>query len=239
MNFLEVKNLGLKKQEAEILEGLDFCVPDASFLCILGPNGAGKSMFVKILLGLVKPTSGSVLLWNKDPAEIPSSWIGYVPQIKTFDRSFPGLSIELVANGILGNWPTRVRGNLRLQAMEALKLVGAETLAEKSLHLLSGGELQRIFLARAFTQNRRVLILDEPATGIDALGEADLYGLLEKYSARTQCNIVMITHDVEVAKHHATHVLLLNRTQIEFSSKERGLSAGSLQRAFGHSQHKH
>lgn len=195
-------------------------------------------MFVKILLGLVSPSSGSLLLWGKKPSEIPAAWLGYVPQIKTFDRSFPGISLELVATGLLGSWPMRLSTELRNRCEEALRLVGAESLSYKSLHTLSGGELQRVYLARAFIQERKLLILDEPATGIDAMGESDLYSLLENYSARTNCNILMITHDVEVARHHATHSLLLNRIQIEFSDKE-GLGEESLHRAFGHSQHSH
>ncbi|TVQ80736.1 MAG: ABC transporter ATP-binding protein [Bradymonadales bacterium] len=239
MNLIEAKNLSLKIGRNPILSDLNFSVPDHSFFCILGPNGAGKSMLIKLILGLFEASAGSLKVFDQSPAQVPAEWVGYVPQIKTFDRSFPGLSTELVISGELGRWPARMTSAQRAKAREALKMVGAESLEDRSLHQLSGGELQRVFLARAFILPRRLLILDEPATGIDTLGEADLYSLLEEYGKRNSCNIIMITHDVDVARHHASHVLLLNHRQIQFSDRDSGLSEEQLERAFGHSQHHH
>jgi len=221
------------------LEDLTFEIPEGAFVAIVGPNGAGKSTLLKVILGLVRPESGRVLLWGRPPQQVPPEWIGYVPQFKTLDRSFPALALELVVNGLRRRWPARVSPREREAALSALARVQAAHLAERRLARLSGGELQRVYLARAFVRRPRLLLLDEPATGMDVLGEADMYRLLEAYAEETGATILMITHDWEAAYHHATHVLVLNRRLIGFGPPERALSEECLRRAFGHVGHEH
>lgn len=213
-------------------------MPEGAFVAVVGPNGAGKSTLFKVLLGLL-PFQGEVRVFGRRPKEVDPGLLGYVPQIKTFDRSFPALSLELVVSGIRRAWPLRVTKKERARALEALEEVGALELAERPLGRLSGGQLQRIFLARALVKRPRLLLLDEPATGIDPLGEQDLYRLLEAYQARSGATVLMITHDWEAAFHHATHVLVLNREVIGFGPPERALSEECLRRAFGHLGHAH
>ncbi len=165
--------------------------------------------------------------------------IGYVPQSKTFDRRFPALTEELVASGIHSTWPWRLSLSVKARVQEALAKVGAQHLLGKNIETLSGGELQRVYLARAFIRPRKILILDEPSTGIDTFGEADLYILLENFRKETGCLVMMITHDLKVAEHHSTHVLVLNRRQLAFGSPQVALSHEVIERAFGHSQHEH
>lgn len=213
-------------------------MPEGAFVAVVGPNGAGKSTLFKVLLGLL-PFQGEVRVFGRRPKEVDPGLLGYVPQIKTFDRSFPALSLELVVSEIRRAWPFRVTRKERARALEALEEVGALELAERPLGRLSGGQLQRVFLARALVKRPRLLLLDEPATGIDPLGEQDLYRLLEAYQARSGATVLMITHDWEAAFHHATHVLVLNRDVIGFGPPERALSEECLRRAFGHLGHAH
>lgn len=224
--------------EVEPLRGVSFSVPEGAFVAVVGPNGAGKSTLFKVLLGLL-PFQGEVHLFGRPPREVDPGLLGYVPQIKTFDRSFPALSLELVVSGIRRAWPFRVTREERARALEVLEEVGALELAERPLGRLSGGQLQRVFLARALVKRPKLLLLDEPATGIDPLGEQDLYRLLEAYQARSGATVLMITHDWEAAFHHATHVLVLNREVIGFGPPERALSEECLRRAFGHLGHAH
>lgn len=224
--------------EVEPLKGVSLSVPEGAFVAVVGPNGAGKSTLFKVLLGLL-PFQGEVRVFGRRPREVDPGLLGYVPQIKTFDRSFPALSLELVVSGIRRAWPFRVTRKERARALEALEEVGALELAERPLGRLSGGQLQRVFLARALVKRPRLLLLDEPATGIDPLGEQDLYRLLEAYQARSGATVLMITHDWEAAFHHATHVLVLNRDVIGFGPPERALSEECLRRAFGHLGHAH
>lgn len=238
-NSVEVKGLSVKFGDFYALSELELKVPDHSFVAIVGPNGAGKSTFLKVLLGLVPEYSGQVRLFGKKIREVPPDWIGYVPQFKTMDRKFPALSIELVLTGITRVWPWKSKIAAYDQAYAALRQTGAEHLAERPIGKLSGGELQRICLARSIVREPRLVILDEPATGIDTVGEADMYDQLEHYQEKSGATVLMITHDWHAATHHADYVLLLNKKQISFGRPATALNEESLRLAFGHIGHKH
>ncbi len=221
------------------LEGIDFKLPTGSFLTILGPNGAGKTLLLKLLLGLVSAQAGKVAISGKTPQNLPAKWIGYVPQIKTLNRTFPAQAIELVASGIRGNWPGRLSAQEHSDALATLDTVHAKHLATRELNSLSGGELQRIYLARSLARQPRLVLLDEPATGIDAHGEADFLTVLEKFRKEAQTTIVMVTHDRDVAYHHSTHVLVLNKCQLAYGTPLATMTEKNLFLAFGHVRHHH
>lgn len=236
---IEIKNLSLSYGKIKVLENINLTISEDSFVSIVGPNGAGKTTLMKILLGLIKIDSGEVKIFGKSPNEVNPAFIGYVPQIKTMDRSFPALAIELVTSGITRRWPWFVKGDEKQKSLEALSLVKSENLANRTLSELSGGELQRVCLARSIVRNPKLVVLDEPATGIDAIGEADLYNLLEAYQEKSSATILMITHDWHVANHHSDFVLLLNRKQVSFGPPAEALSENNLRMAFGHLGHVH
>ncbi len=240
MNYaIEINNLSLNFADIKVLENINFKVNEGSFVSIVGPNGAGKTTLMKVLLGLVKFNTGEVKIFGKSPTEVDPALVGYVPQVKTMDRNFPALAIELVTSGLSRRWPWFVKGEEKQRAIEALSLVKANELANRSLSELSGGELQRICLARSIVRNPKLVVLDEPATGIDAIGEADLYNLLEAYQEKSNATILMITHDWHVANHHSDFVLLLNRKQVSFGPPAESLSESNLRMAFGHIGHIH
>jgi zinc transport system ATP-binding protein len=236
---IQIKNLSLSYGDIKVLENIDLTIPENSFVSIVGPNGAGKTTLMKILLGLIKINSGDVKIFGKVPNEVDPAFIGYVPQIKTMDRSFPAIAIELVTSGITRRWPWFVKGHKKQKSLDALSLVKATNLANRTLSELSGGELQRVCLARSIVRNPKLVVLDEPATGIDAIGEADLYNLLEAYQEKSGATILMITHDWHVANHHSDFVLLLNRKQVSFGPPAEALSEENLRIAFGHIGHLH
>jgi zinc transport system ATP-binding protein len=236
--ILEFDHLSISLGAWDALIDVSFEFP-GGFLALLGPNGAGKSTLVRAMLGVLQPTSGAVRVLGRAPAQVPAMEIGYIPQIKTLDREFPALPIELVVSGIRGRWPWGISRPDRERGMEALERVGMGAKAERPLGRLSGGELQRVYLARALVRKPRLLILDEPATGMDALGEADMYRLLEGYRRESGASVFMITHDWEVALHHATHVLLLNRRAVAFGKPAEALTGDNLRRAYGHMGHSH
>lgn len=237
--IIETKNLSFNYNGIPVLSDINISIPEGKFVSILGPNGAGKTTFLKIVLGLIKNYSGTITVFGKKPTEVEPALLGYVPQFKTMDRKFPAIAIELVASGLIKKWPWNIRGKSKNLAYEALALVKSEHLAERSLSTLSGGELQRVCLARSIVRNPKLIVLDEPATGIDAIGEADLYNLLEDYQKKSGTTILMITHDWHVAHHHSDYVLLLNRNQIAFASPKEALSENNLRIAFGHIGHHH
>jgi zinc transport system ATP-binding protein len=240
-------DLGVRFGDFQALYGVSLEIPQGSFVAIVGPNGAGKSTLLKVLLGLDPGNlrdgearlTGTAEVFGQAPKALPAGWVGYVPQVKSFDRSFPALAVEVVVSGLRRAWPFRITPKEREVALAALAQVGAAHLAERRLGRLSGGELQRVYLARSLVRQPRLLMLDEPATGVDAVGEADLYRHLEAYQRQSGATVLMITHDWEAASHHASHVLLLNRSVIAFDSPSLALRHECLSRAFGHVGHAH
>lgn len=224
--------------EAIVLEKISFALEEGRFLAVVGPNGAGKSTLIKVALGLVTPSRGTVSLLGRTPGAVPAE-IGYVPQLKTFDRTFPATTLELVVSGSRRRWPARITRAEHEMAREALQKVGALHLDRRPLSKLSGGELQRVFLARALVRRPRIVLLDEPATGVDFLAEHDLYDLLEAYQQQSGATLVMVTHDLAVARFHADRVLVVNRRVHGYGPPAQVLDDDRLRLAFGHVGHGH
>jgi zinc transport system ATP-binding protein len=238
-NVIETLNLSFNYNGIPVLSDINISITEGKFVSIVGPNGAGKTTFLKIVLGLIKNYTGLIQVFGKNPVDVDPALVGYVPQFKTMDRKFPAVAIELVASGLMKKWPWKIKGQSKEIAYEALALVKSEHLADRSLSTLSGGELQRVCLARSFVRNPKLIVLDEPTTGIDAIGESDLYNILENYQSKSGATVLMITHDWHVAHHHSDLVLLLNRAQISFASPRIALSEENLRIAFGHIGHTH
>lgn len=238
MNALEVEHLTVRYGDHLALEDVSLEIPEGAEVAVVGPNGAGKSTLLQAVLGLLR-YEGRIRIFGAPADKAPPAWIGYIPQIKTLERSFPALAVELVASAARRGWPLRIDAASRKKAEEALDRAGALRLADRSVSELSGGELQRVFLARSLIRDPRLVLLDEPATGIDVVGEADMYRLLEDYQADTGATFVVITHDWDAAHHHATHVVLLNRELVGFGPPAQALNETCLRRAFGHTGHTH
>ena len=241
------KNFSVRFGDFQALEAINLEVPQGAFVAIVGPNGAGKSTLLKSLLGITvgvyrdgsSEISGEVEVFGQAPSAHSAGMVGYVPQVKSFDRSFPALALEVVVSGLRRSWPFWITPAERLKAQEMLEQVGAGHLAQRRLGRLSGGELQRVYLARALIRQPQLLLLDEPATGVDAVGEADLYRHLETFQRQSGATIMMITHDWEAAQHHASAVLLLNRRVIGYGLPADVMCHDCLAQAFGHVGHKH
>ncbi len=191
-----------------ILESVNATVPQGSATAIIGPNGAGKTTLLLALLGQV-PYRGRIEICsgNGKPARL-----GYVPQRLDFDRGMPLTVMEMMLMGRQKRplWLGR-SAVCKAAAMEMLAAVNADALCERRLGALSGGELQRVLLALALQQDPQVLILDEPAAGVDIAGENLLCELLERLQRQRGFTQVMVTHDLSLVTAHATHVICLNR----------------------------
>jgi zinc transport system ATP-binding protein len=207
---LEVREVSVRYGKKSVLENVSFHVPVGEFLCLCGPNGAGKSTLLKIILGLVKPDSGAILVRGEDPIR-GRRMIGYVPQRKGFDRDFPATPLEVVVANLRGRWPMRIHEDERALAMDALKRTGAAKLAKAQMRDLSGGETQRVFLARALVTKPELLILDEPTAGVDVGGRAAIVDLMAEISASDTIAAVLVTHNLQAIARCAERVIYLDK----------------------------
>jgi ABC-type Mn2+/Zn2+ transport system ATPase subunit len=208
---LEVEGVSIDVGERRLLHDVTFHVVRGEFLCLLGPNGAGKSTLLKSFLGFLTPSAGTVRVLGGSPEDARPR-IGYVPQLKSFDRTFPATTLELIVANLRGAWPVRIKPDERRRAMAALRRVRGERLAKKPLAGLSGGETQRVFLARALVTDPELLLLDEPAAGIDPVGRADLYDLLHEVSSDDYLAAVMVTHSITAINRTAEKIAFIDGT---------------------------
>lgn len=206
---LEIENLVVEVPGRRLLDDISFWVPKGEFVCLCGPNGAGKSTFLKSVLGLMPVTSGTIRIMGK-PAQKALREVGYVPQRKTSDMTFPARAIDLIVAAMRGSWPLRITDAERARAMEVLKHVGGEKLLEKQLSRLSGGETQRVFLARALVNNPSLIILDEPTAGVDVKGRAEFLELLAGISASDELAAILVTHNLAAMARTAERVVYID-----------------------------
>ncbi|MBS3809152.1 MAG: metal ABC transporter ATP-binding protein [Desulfobacterales bacterium] len=206
---ISVKNLYFSYNSVPVLENVTFDVADREFLAIIGPNGGGKSTLIKLMLGLLKPDAGQVRVFNKPPAKV-SYCFGYVPQDVLVNKGFPISVFEVVLMGRLRHHRrARIGGSDREAAARALEIMGMRKYENHKIDDLSGGQRERVFIARALTIDPDILVLDEPTASVDTGGRAELYNLLKDLN-RTR-TIVVVSHDLMVMYSNATAVACVNR----------------------------
>ncbi len=202
-----------------VLESVHLVVEQGDFLGIIGPNGGGKTTLLKVILGLIKPNRGKVLVLGKPPERGRKS-IGYVSQTNLFDRDFPINVWEVVLMGLYGKTGMlrRYSAEDKKMAEEALKTVNMLNFKERQIGKLSGGEQQRVFIARALVSKPSILLLDEPMASVDPTMQAEFYELLEKLSQ--EMTIIMVSHDISAVSIYVEEIACLNRQLFYHGSKE-------------------
>jgi len=216
---IDVRNVSLSFRGMAVLEDVSFSVEPGEFVGIIGPNGGGKSVLLKVILGLLKPDRGSVLIFGRPPDHSGGA-LAYVPQYPPFDPRFPIRVMDVVMLGRLGGQRLfqRVSDEDRARALEAMREVQVEHLAEREIGKLSGGQLQRVLIARGLATDARVLLLDEPTASLDSAVVGSFYELLERLSK--QMTIVLVSHDLSVMSKHVRSVACLNRRLHYHHSRE-------------------
>ncbi len=199
------RDVSLGYEGQSVLTHLDLTVRAGDYLCIVGDNGSGKSTLLRGLLGLIAPQSGQILR----SAELERGAIGYLPQQTRAQRDFPATVYEVVLSGCLSRKGVRFfySAAQKSQALMNMGKLGILELKDKCYRDLSGGQQQRVLLARALCAAGRLLILDEPVTGLDPAAAQDLYKLLSYLNRKEGMAVVMVTHDLKAALKGASRVL--------------------------------
>jgi len=213
---LQIRDLALGYPGLTLFQRLSMDVGPGSTLAVLGANGAGKSTFIKLLLGLIAPQSGQLIWPQGRPREI-----GYLAQLTEFDRRFPIRVRDLAAMGAwkgLGLWSGLGR-NARGRIFAALDEAGVADLADRPLHTLSGGQLQRTLFARVILQDAPLILLDEPFAAVDQSTEAHLLQIIRRWRGEGRA-VVLVVHDLSSVLDHCTHALLLGRGEARHGQVE-------------------
>lgn len=208
--IITVKNLSFSYNGTPILQDVSFHVEKGEFLAMIGPNGGGKTSLLKLMLGLLDPDHGEVRIFGEPPKKAAPR-IGYVPQDIHINKTFPISALDVVLMGRLtAGWGwARHSVKDRNAALLALEKLEMEDFSTRRIGELSGGQLQRIFIARALVSDPELLFLDEPTASIDTKGQAEFYGLLKRLNERV--TIVMVSHDVMILSGYVKSVACVNR----------------------------
>ena len=235
MSYISCKNVYLKYENTSVVENLSFNVEAGDYLCIVGENGSGKSTLIKSILGLKETASGHLHFGDG----VTSKNIGYLPQQTTAQMDFPASVYEVVLSGCIG----RKGGSIffskeqKALAVENMKKLDILPLKKKCYRELSGGQQQRVLLARALCSADKMLLLDEPVTGLDPVVTADFYSLLRKINKQYGITVIMVSHDLFAAVKNADNILHLKKTGSFFGTTAEYLQSDTYKRFSGGDSH--
>jgi zinc transport system ATP-binding protein len=193
--LIDARGIQLSFGERDILKGVDLVIDQGEIVTLIGPNGAGKTSLVKVVLGLLKPTCGELARQKK-------LRIGYMPQKLHIEPSLPLTVKRFLSLAASVREP---------ELLDALTRVGIERLLHNPIQLLSGGETQRVLLARAILRKPELLVLDEPVQGVDVAGQAELYRLINQLRDQLNCGVLMVSHDLHLVMANTDTVVCLNK----------------------------
>ncbi len=215
MAQITCRDLSFAYDGETVLSDINFSVDAGAYLCIVGENGSGKSTLMRGILGLKAPSKGEISFSGLKPTEI-----GYLPQQTQIQRDFPASVREVVLSGRLNSMRGRMFYNAadKAAAAENMERLGIEDIAGRSYLELSGGQQQRVLLARAMCATKKLLLLDEPVTGLDPVAANEMYNLIKLVNLCDNTSVIMISHDIHAAVRYATHILHLGRSQLFFGT---------------------
>lgn len=213
--LLACRDASLGYEHRALLEHLTFTVRAGDYLCVVGENGSGKSTLMKSLLGLISPLAGTI----DCPAQRAGA-IGYLPQQTSAQRDFPATVSEVVLSGFANKRGLHFFYSAAEKSAALMNMgkLGVLELQNRCYRELSGGQQQRVLLARALCATRRLLLLDEPVTGLDPVATGELYNLIKLVNLCNDITVIMVTHDIDAALRYATHVLHLGHQQLFYGT---------------------
>ena len=216
---VKLENVSFSYQQEPVLKDVSFSVESGEFVGLIGPNGGGKTTLLKLIMGFLKPTAGTIRIFGNSSQSILTQ-IAYVPQNLRFDRQFPISVMELVLSGRLSRlpWHGIFRQEDHRAAKEALEKVNMLSFADNSFGTLSGGQAQRALIARALVSEPKLLLLDEPTASVDSQAQVDIYNILK--SLQGSMTIMMVTHDLDIAIDLVQRIFCVQRTVVPMLPQE-------------------
>jgi len=214
MSLITCRDVTFSYEGVEVISGLNFTVNKGDYLCVVGENGSGKSTLIKGILELKKPTSGELIFGDG----LSLNEIGYLPQQTNVQKDFPASVWEVVLSGCLNGLGNRLffGAKAKAAAQKQLELLRLTKIKNACYRNLSGGQQQRVLLARALCASQKLLVLDEPVTGLDPVVTMEFYHLLKELNRLRGISIIMVTHDIKEAVSQASHILHLHNKQLYF-----------------------
>lgn len=215
MAIIEFKNVtfGYTRDE-KVIEDITFSVKKGEYLGIIGPNGSGKTTVIKLLLGILSPQEGMIRVFKKDRDNFKDSYkIGYVPQQTAYAKSFPATVKEIIQSGRIaknGLWQPWTQEDGKA-VQKAIHTTGLKKVQNKLLSELSGGQRQRTLIARALASDPKILVLDEPSTGVDIKSQETFFDFLKTLNKKMGLTIILVSHDMDVITKEANKVLCINK----------------------------
>lgn len=238
---IEVDHVSLVYDNTTILDDVTFAIQKGEYVALIGPNGAGKTTLLKIILGLLTPTTGKVKILGHDISSFRKKYLlGYIPQrISSTLLRFPASVEEVVRSGRTARIGLFHRFTPKDDEVVswALEVADVKKYRKRSIGELSGGELQRVFIARALAGQPEILLLDEPTVGVDLATQEKFYDFLKDLNKRLGLTILIVTHEVDVAVHRAQYVLCLNRKLICHIRSTLLLKGNYLEQLYGSHTH--
>lgn len=236
-NIIELSDISFSYPNNPVLKGINLNVHKGDYLGIIGPNGGGKSTLLKLMLGLLKPESGNIKLFDKDISDF-NDWskIGYVPQkAVNFDSNFPATVYEVASMGRYGvegllHWPT---ANDAKKVEKALDDVSMLEYRKRLIGDLSQGQQQRIFIARSLSSEPEILFLDEPTVGVDIKAQEDFYELLQKLNDQFNLTLILVSHDIDVVTNEVTELACINQELIYHGDPKEFISKDYIKKLYG------
>ena len=220
MAQITCKNLAVGYEGQVVRGNINFTVEKGDYLCIVGENGSGKSTLMKTLLSLQKPMGGEIIFGD----DLSANEIGYLPQQSTVKRDFPATNFEIVLSGNLGHSSFFYSKEDKELALNSMRRLHVEQFKDRCFRELSGGQQQRVLLARALCATQKVLLLDEPVSGLDPKVTSEMYELVKELNQKDKITIIMISHDLNDALKYATHILHVG-SEIFFGTKSEYLNS--------------
>ena len=217
MSLIDFNKVTIGYDGKSVISDLSFQIKPNEYVCIVGENGSGKTTLMKCLLGLIPPLSGKITFGDG----LTQNEIGYLPQKTVLQKDFPASVEEVVLSGCLNKKHTLFYSKEQKKTAEKnMELTGITDIRKNCFRELSGGQQQRALLARALCATKKLLLLDEPVTGLDPIVTAEFYQLISRINKESGFAVVMVSHDIESAVEYASHILHLQETVLYFGKAD-------------------